>query len=188
MKKKILVKNMVCNRCITLLEQEFKKVGIVVESIVLGEIVYVEKEGVDQYFFENMLRENGFELVKDAGEMLTEHIKIALIEAVDQIEASSEENLSSYLSKKLNRDYSVMSKMFSKQEGVTIERYYIHLKIEKVKELIQLQHLNFSEIAYSLNYKSSSHLASQFKTITGMSMSDYKNLQQWGRKPLDQIV
>ncbi len=179
---------MVCNRCITLLEQEFKKSGIVVESIVLGEIVYGEKDGVDQLFIEKMLRENGFELVKDAGEMLTEHIKIALIEAVDQLEASSEENLSSYLSKKLNKDYSVISKMFSKQEGVTIERYYIHLKIEKVKELIQLQHLNFSEIAYSLNYKSSSHLASQFKTITGMSMSDYKNLQQWGRKPLDQIV
>ncbi|XHP73684.1 HTH-type transcriptional activator RhaR [Arenibacter antarcticus] len=179
---------MVCNRCITLLKQEFIKVGLTVESIVLGEIVYVEKEGVDQYFIENMLRNNGFELVKDAVEMIIEHLKIALIEVIDHLEASSEENLSSYLSKKLNKEYSVLSKMFSKQEGVTIERYYIILKIEKVKELIQLQHLNFSEIAYSLNYKSSSHLASQFKTITGMSMSEYKNLQQWGRKSLDQIV
>ena len=111
-----------------------------------------------------------------------------MLEAVDQLDASSEENLSSYLSKRLNKEYSVLSKLFSKLEGVTIERYYIHLKIEKAKELIQLQQLNFSEIAYSLNYKSSSHLASQFKSMTGMSMSDYKNSQQWGRKPLDQIV
>ncbi|WP_150451823.1 helix-turn-helix domain-containing protein [Arenibacter lacus] len=188
MKKKILVKNMVCNRCITFLEQEFQKVGLRVDSIVLGEIVYEEKEGIGAAVIEDLLRRNGFELIKDTGEILVEQIKLALLEAVDQLDANSEENLSSYLSKRLNKEYSVLSKLFSKLEGVTIERYYIHLKIEKAKELIQLQQLNFSEIAYSLNYKSSSHLASQFKSMTGMSMSDYKNSQQWGRKPLDQIV
>lgn len=188
MKKKILVKNMVCDRCKTLLEQEFNKVGIAVTSIELGEIVFREKEGVDDAFIEALLVKNGFELVREVGPMLNEHIKIALIKAVDKLEVSTSENLSDYLSKKLKKDYSVLSKMFSRQEGITIERYYINLKIEKVKELIQLQNLNFSEIAYSLDYKSSSHLASQFKAATGMSMSDYKNLQQWDRKPLDQIV
>ncbi|NKI26609.1 helix-turn-helix transcriptional regulator [Arenibacter sp. 6A1] len=188
MKKKILVKNMVCNRCISFLEQEFKKVGLVVVSISLGEIVFLEKEGVDEAFIESLLNKNGFELVKEVGLMVNEQLKIACIEAIDNLEAATEENLSAYLSKKLKKDYSVLSKMFSKQEGITIERYYINLKIEKVKELIQLQHLNFSEIAYSLNYKSSSHLAAQFKSVTGMSMSDYKNLQQWDRKSLDQIV
>src|SRR5690554_4311534 len=188
MKKRILVKNMVCDRCKTLLEQEFEKVGITVTSIELGEIVFMEKEGVDDNFIEALLVKNGFELVREAGLMQNEHIRIALIEAVDKLAGDSPENLSDYLSKKLNKDYSVLSKAFSKQEGITIERYYINLKIEKVKKLIQLQHLNFSEIAYSLNYKSSSHLASQFKAVTGMSMSNYRNLQQWGRKPLDQIV
>ncbi|SHI63703.1 AraC-type DNA-binding protein [Arenibacter nanhaiticus] len=188
MKKKILVKNMVCNRCITFLEQEFKKVGLVVVSITLGEIVFLEKEGVDEAFIESLLSKNGFELVKEVGMMVNEQVKIACIEAIDNLEAATEENLSAYLSKKLKKDYSVLSKMFSKQEGITIERYYINLKIEKVKELIQLQRLNFSEIAYSLNYKSSSHLAAQFKSVTGMSMSEYKNLQQWDRKSLDQIV
>ncbi|HUH48161.1 MAG TPA: AraC family transcriptional regulator [Arenibacter sp.] len=188
MKKRILVKNMVCDRCKTLLEQEFKKVGLIVSSIELGEIVFMEKEGVDDDFVEKLLLKNGFELVREAGQMLAEHIKIALIRAVDQLEVSTSETLSDYLSKELKKDYSVLSKLFSKQEGITIERYYINLKIEKVKELIQLQNLNFSEIAYSLDYKSSSHLASQFKAVTGMSMSDYKNLQQWDRRPLDQIV
>lgn len=179
---------MVCDRCKILLEQEFRKAGIGLDAIELGEIVLTEMEGVDDSFIEALLAKNGFELVREAGSMLVEHIKIALIKAMDKLEVSNSENLSAYLSKKLKKDYSVLSKMFSKQEGITIERYYINLKIEKVKELIQLQNLNFSEIAYSLDYKSSSHLASQFKAVTGMSMSDYKSLQQWDRKSLDQIV
>ena len=92
------------------------------------------------------------------------------------------------MSKRFDKSYSVLSKIFSKTEGVTIEKYEILLKIEKIKEMIQLGQLNFSEIAYSLNYKSSSHLARQFKTVSGMSMSDYKNLQKWNRQEHDQIV
>ena len=81
-----------------------------------------------------------------------------------------------------------MSKLFSKTEGMTIEKYEINLKIEKVKELIQLGQLNFSEIAYILNYNNSGHLAKQFKNVTGMSMTEFKNLHKWNRKSLDQIV
>jgi len=71
---------------------------------------------------------------------------------------------------------------------LTIEKYFILLKMEKVKEEIQMGNKTFSEIAYDLDYKSSSHLAKQFKSVTGMSMSDYKKLQEWNRRPLDQIV
>ena len=92
------------------------------------------------------------------------------------------------MSKTLNKSYSTLSKLFSKTEGITIEKYEINLKVEKVKELIQLGQLNFSEIAYSLDYNNSSHLARQFKKITGMSMTEFKNLQNWDRKSIDQIV
>jgi len=92
------------------------------------------------------------------------------------------------LTKRFNKSYSALSKLFSRNEGITIEKYEINLKIEKVKELIQLGQLNFSQIAYSLNYNNSSHLARQFKNVTGMSMTVFKNLQKWNRKPLDQIV
>ena len=88
----------------------------------------------------------------------------------------------------MNRDYSLLSKLFSKTQGISIEKYVIHLKIEKVKEFIQMNNLGFSEVAYTMGYKSSSHLARQFKMVTGLSMSEYNNLQEWGRKSLDQIV
>lgn len=98
------------------------------------------------------------------------------------------QNLSKHLSEKMNKDYSVLSKMFSAKEGLTIEKYFILLKIERVKEEIQMENKTFSEIAYDLNYKSSSHLAKQFKSISGMSMSEYRKVQDWNRRPLDQIV
>jgi AraC-like DNA-binding protein len=82
----------------------------------------------------------------------------------------------------------MLSRYFSKSEGMTLEKYLINLKIEKVKEHIQINHLNFSEIAYSLNYNNSSHLAKQFKSVTGISMSQYKKLQNWNRRELDKIV
>ena len=107
---------------------------------------------------------------------------------IQKLEDQELSNLSAFVPKMFNKSFSALSKLFSKREGITIEKYLINLKIEKVKELIQLGQLNFSEIAYSLNYNNSSHLSKQFKSNTGMSMSDYKNLQNWDRKPLDGIV
>lgn len=186
--KRLLIKNMVCDRCKTLLEQEFTKLGIVVVSIKLGEIVYEENADVRDNQIEGILKKNGFELVKDTTDMIIENIKIELIHTINNGETDVTGNMSAYLSKKLNKDYSILSKMFSKKEGVTIEKYYIDLKIERAKELIQMNELNFSEIGYALNYRNSSHLASQFKSVTGMSMGAYKKLQQWDRKPLDKIM
>jgi AraC-like DNA-binding protein len=120
--------------------------------------------------------------------MLIENIKIELIKTINNGENDIVGNMSTYLSEKLHKDYTFLSKMFSKKEGTTIEKYYIDLKIERAKELIQMNELNFSEIGYALNYRNSSHLASQFKSVTGMSMGAYKKLQQWDRKPLDKIM
>lgn len=176
---------MVCNRCKTIVSQLFEKHGFEVESIELGQVFVKENRKGGYTELKVALKENGFMLIKDETEILIEDIKIKLIEKLEHQEVS---NLSSFLSKTFNKSYAAISKIFSKHEGMTIEKYLIHLKIEKVKEYIQLGELNFSEIAYNLNYASSSHLARQFKNITGISMSQYKKLQHWNRKTLDQII
>ncbi|KKM23083.1 hypothetical protein LCGC14_1618700, partial [marine sediment metagenome] len=93
-----------------------------------------------------------------------------------------------HLASELHRDYKLLSKIFSKNENTTIEKYLIKLKVEKAKELIQLQQHTFSDIAYLLDYCSINHLSRQFKTITGLSMTDYKNGQMWERSFLDEII
>ena len=95
---------------------------------------------------------------------------------------------SEYLASMLHRDYKILSKLFSKNENTTIEKYFIKLKIEKVKELIQLQQYSFSDIAYLLDYSSVNHLSRQFKNITGTSMTDYKNAEDWERSFYDEII
>lgn len=176
---------MVCNRCKETVERELHALGYNIDSLKLGQLVLNESAPKDHYILEENLKKHGFEIIKDETEVLIEELKIKLIEKLEYQEVS---NLSSFISKTFNKSYSVISKIFSNHEGMTIEKYLIHLKIEKVKEFIQLGELNFSEIAYNLNYSSSSHLARQFKNITGMSMTEYKKLQQWNRKTLDQII
>ncbi|WP_242203734.1 helix-turn-helix domain-containing protein [Aestuariivivens insulae] len=159
--------------------------GFEVESIQLGKVKVKESQSNDYEKLEKRLNDLGFELIKDTTKVLVEQIKVALIQ---KIEKGDTDVLLSELAKDMGKNYSVLSKTFSKSEGITIEKYLINLKIEKAKEYIQLNELNFSEIAYSLNYKNSSHLAKQFKMVTGMSMTDYKSLQIDDRKALDKIV
>lgn len=176
---------MVCDRCKSTLKNEIEKLGVHIYSIELGEIVIDEVEDTVLTQIENAIKKNGFELVKEESDLLIEQIKAILIE---RLEKGVDANLSEEIALKLHKDYSWVSKLFSKKMGMTIEKFYINLKIEKAKEYLQLSDLNFSEIAYGLNYKSSSHLAKQFKSITGMSMSEYKNSKQWNRKNFDKII
>ena len=185
MKQTLNIKNMVCDRCKSTVLRELEALGCDIKTVELGQIVLNKKTGIQTLELEKVLSKHGFEIIKDEKEILIEEIKIALIK---KIENQDNANLSSFLTKRFNNSYSALSKLFSKTEGVTIEKYEINLKIEKVKELIQLRQLNFSEIAYSLNYNNSSHLARQFKNVTGMSMTTFKNLQKWNRKSIDQIV
>lgn len=176
---------MVCDRCKSTVLRELEELGCDIKSVELGQIVLNDKTGIQALELEKVLKKHGFEIIKAETEVLIEEIKIALI---NKIENQDNTNLSSFLTKRFHKSYSALSKLFSKTEGITIEKYEINLKIEKVKELIQLRQLNFSEIAYSLNYNNSSHLARQFKNVTGMSMTTFKNLQKWNRKSIDQIV
>ncbi len=176
---------MVCNRCKMSILKLLNDEGFEVETIQLGKITVKENPNNDYLKFEKNLNELGFELIKDPTKALVEKIKVNLIE---HIEKNDTNVILAKLESEMGKSYSKLSKTFSKSEGITLEKYFINLKIEKVKEYIQLQELNFSEIAYSLNYKNSSHLAKQFKAVTGMSMTEYKSLQNGDRKSLDQIV
>lgn len=176
---------MVCDRCKAVLNQEFGEAGIKVVQMDLGEIQFAENAQTKMDRIREILTNNGFELIDDLSNTYIAEIKKHLIKALQN---DGHQNLSKYLSEKMKKEYSMLSKMFSINEGLTIEKYFILLKIERVKEEIQMGAKTFLEIAYDLNYKSSSHLAKQFKTVTGMSMSDYKKLKDWNRKPLDQIV
>lgn len=180
------IKNMVCNRCIATVLQECNSLDLTIKSIELGQVEF-DSVVTDEKLFdlEKALTNHGFEVIKEELHTFIESVKMALIK---RIELDIDNNISTYLSNKLGKSYTVISKTFSKSEGVTIEKYDIHLRIEKAKELIQLSELNFSEIAYALGYRSSSHLATQFKSVTGMSMSRYKTLQHWDRKSMDKII
>lgn len=177
---------MVCGRCKKVLKTELEGSGFRVSSIELGEIQFLDNVSDRSEEIRRILHDNGFELVEQEKDKVINSIKNYLITALE--DDSLNQNLSNYLTAKLNKDYSVLSKLFSATEGITIEKYFIRLKIEKVKEYIQMKDKTFSEIAYQLGYAGSSHLARQFKSITGMSMSEYQKTQEWNRKPLDQII
>lgn len=181
----LYIKNMVCNRCKTAVQKLLEDQGFKVVTMELGKVIIQEMDETKELKLEKALSENEFELIIESSEALIEQIKITLIQL---LENGASDNLLMQLPIKFGKTYATLSKTFSKSEGITLEKYLINLKIEKVKEYIQLQQLNFSEIAYSLNYKNSSHLAKQFKNVTGMSMTEYKKLQHWNRKTLDQIV
>jgi len=185
MKHKLLIKNMVCGRCKTTVLKLFNDAKIEIESIELGKVVVKNNQNIDYKKIEDSLIEKGFELIKDSSDMLIEKIKVSMIKRVTE---NNTLNILSEITKELDKNYATISKIFSRSEGITLEKYLINLKIEKVKELIQLNQLNFTEIAYSLNYNNSSHLAKQFKSITGISMTEYRKSQNWNRKGLDQIV
>lgn len=185
MTQSIFVKNMVCDRCKSTVVRELDKLGYNVKSVELGQIVINKNTHIEHSKLKEVLKKHGFEIIKDEIEVLIEEMKIAVIKKIENQDTT---NLSSFLSNRFNKSYSALSKLFSNTEGLTIEKYEINLKIEKVKELIQLGEFNFSQIAYSLDYNSSSHLARQFKNCTGLSMTEFKNNQNWNRKSIDQIV
>ena len=137
---------------------------------------------------EKTLNEDEFEFVKSKDGQISESMKLALIEMASDLPISREKKLSEYLTEKFHKDYWSLSKAFSKTEGITVERYFILLRIEKVKELIEYDELNFSEIAYELGYNNIYHLSGQFRQVTGMSMSEYKQLKNKPRSPLDKIL
>ncbi len=185
------IKNTVCRRCLKVIKQELEAIKVIVLSLELGKLTVRIDADTDKDIdkkIASILHANGFEIVRSEEEMLAERIKIVLIELISELPINISLNTSEHLATLLHRDYKILSKIFSKNENTTIEKYFIKLKIEKAKELIQMQQHTFSDIAYILDYSSVNHLSRQFKNTEGMSMTDYKNSPLWERNFLDEII
>ena len=182
---------MVCRRCLKVIKQELEEINVQVLSLELGKPT-VLSSSVSDGQIDNQIKEalyaNGSQIAISEEEMLIEEVKIILIELTKELPIHLKVKTSELLASKLQRDYKILSKMFSKNESTTIEQYFIKLKIEKVKELIQLQEYTFSEIAYLLDYSSLNHLSRQFKSVSGMNMTDYRSLENWKRNFYDEII
>lgn len=185
----ILIKNMICSRCMKVIRQDLEALGVEVLKLQLGKLkIRFLKGQLELSEIEKVLMEDEFEFVKDKNEQIAEEIKLTLISIVNSLPILNDKKLSEILAEKFQRDYWTLSKVFSKTETVTIEKYFILLRIEKAKELIEYEQFNFSQIAYELGFNNIYHLSGQFKQVTGMSMSEYKKLDNKIRFPLDKIL
>lgn len=184
----LYIKNMVCDRCIMVVQSELKKLDIQTENVTLGKVALKQELSDDQI---KMLNENllarGFEVIDDKKSQIIEGIKNVIIELVHYQDSETKNNLSDILSNKLQHDYNYLSNLFSEVESTTIEKYFIAQKIEKVKELLGYDELSLSEIAYSLNYSSVAYLSNQFKKVTGLTPSQFKQIKEDKRTPLDEV-
>ena len=184
----LYIKNMVCDRCIMAVRQLLQRMGIAPQSVELGVVRLAEKLTKKQLeMLQKDLLQLGFELLDDKRQQTIDRIKTLIVDLVHYHDNRSELNLSDYLAQQLHSEYSSLSKLFSEFTGITIERYFILQRIERVKELIFYDQLSLTEIAYKLNYSSVAYLSSQFKQITGMTPSQFKALKQNMRRGLDTI-
>lgn len=183
------IKYMVCKCCIRVIRQELEQQGITVNKITLGEATlnYDDKKH-DEKSIERILNDNGFELITNKEKILVEQIKVAVIELIHYANnMNSIIRNSDYLVEKLGYSYQHLSAIFSRHEPTTLEKYIIMNKIEKVKEMIEYGELSLSEIAFIMGYSSVQYLSTQFKNITGISVSDYKKNNNFTRKALNEI-
>lgn len=179
---------MVCGRCKLIVKAEFEKLGFSLKSIELGEVETTEPINASQKkAIAASLSSFGFELINDRKSKTIEQIKNLIRDLVHSKNNDLDTNLSEYLSQSLANEYATLSNLFSEVEGTTIEKYFILQKIERVKELLMYDELSLSEIAYLLNYSSVAYLSNQFKKITGLTPSHFKQLKNKKRKHLDDL-
>ncbi|MCX6246040.1 MAG: helix-turn-helix domain-containing protein [Bacteroidetes bacterium] len=185
-RKKFQVRNMVCNCCIRLLSKELALDGITMHEIKLGTIdISYDPKKVPLKVIEGILEEFGFEIIVNKEKILVEQIRQAMIELIHHSTYNAMVRNSDYLVERFGMSYPYISSLFSKHENTTLEKFIIFHKIEKVKELIEYGELTLSEIAYMMGYSSVQYLSTQFKSITGVSVTDYKAGPLQARKGLD---
>ena len=183
----LAIKNMVCNRCVRVVQEELEKLGLEVKEVSLGEAtVLFSGEKVPQDKISAALAEAGFELLEDKKAKTVEEIKRFVIQLVQQPDHRNK-NYSELIARHIGKDYHALSQLFSTTENVTIEKYIILQKIERVKELLVYDELSLSQIADEMGYSSVAHLSGQFKQVTGFTPSAFKKLKAHNRKPLDEV-
>lgn len=179
---------MVCIRCKMVVKAELKKLGLRYTVVNLGEVEVPEDISHEQQEqFKAALLKSGLELMDDRKSVLIQRIKNVIVELVHYSEEPLAIKFSEYLSSKLNHDYTYLANLFSEVQGTTIEKFFIGHKIERVKELLVYNELNLTEIAYQMHYSSVSHLSSQFKKVTGLTPSHFKQLKDKRRSMLEDV-
>lgn len=179
---------MVCNRCITVIQQTLDQLGITARHIGLGELTLDQELSLMQKAsLSDMLNPLGFELIDNKKSQIIERVKNIIIGLVHYQDTREKHNLSDLLHTELQHDYNYLSNMFSEVTGTTIEKYFIAQKIERVKELLVYDELSLSEIADRLHYSSVAYLSSQFKKVTGLTPSHFKQIREDKRKPIDKV-
>ena len=180
---------MVCDRCIMVVRSLLDDINILYRNIQLGEVeLAAPPSDVQLSALRQKLTALGFELLDDKRAALVTKIKGAIVQLIHgngQVEMTTK--ISVMIAEKLNLDYHYLSALFSSIEGVTIEKYVILQRIERAKELLMYDELNLNEISYSLGYSSVQHLSQQFKKVTGLTPSHFKQLKDKKRKSLDKI-
>jgi AraC family transcriptional regulator len=184
----LYIKNMVCDRCIMAVRTELERQNLDYKNVKLGEVELTAPASKEQLkSLQDGLRSIGFEVLSDSKSQLVEKIKNVIISVVHRGEDDLNLKLSALLEEKLQKDYHYLTTLFSSVEGVTIEKYAILQRIEKVKELLVYDEQSLSDIADTMNYSSVQHLSQQFKKITGLTPSQFRQLKGNDRKPLDKI-
>jgi len=179
---------MVSNRCKMVVKDALRKLGVHFVLVDLGEVDIMENiNEAQRNELKLTLSNSGLELMDDKRSMLIEKIKNVIIEMVHHSEQEIKINFSDYLSKKLNHDYTYLANLFSEVQGTTIEKFIIQHKVERIKELIIYGELNITEIAWRMNYSSVAHLSNQFKKVTGLSPSHFKQMKDKRRSPIEEI-
>jgi AraC family transcriptional regulator len=186
--QKLYIKHMVCDRCKKVVRDELQKLNIPVQVDKLGEATLMAIPSEHQLsLIREVLQKNGFELLDDKRARLIEQIKTLIIHQVHQQKEGASIQLSDFLHKEIGKDYSYLSALFSETEGITIEKYHILQRLERVKELLVYDELSLKEIAYLMGYSSVAHLSAQFKKETGLTPGHFKKFGVEKRFPLDKV-
>jgi len=165
-----------------------RELGLHFILVDLGEVDIMENISTEQReLLKVALLDSGLELMDDKRAVLIEKIKNAIVEMVHHNDELIKVNFSEYLSEKLNHDYTYLANLFSEVQGTTIEQFIISHKVERIKELIIYDELNITEIAWKMNYSSVAHLSNQFKKVTGLSPSHFKQLKEKRRSPIEEV-
>lgn len=171
-----------------MVKEELKKLGLHYVIVELGTVEILEDITQEQHgLLKINLQKSGLELLDDKKSILIEKIKAVIIEMIHYADELPKVNYSDYISEKLHYDYTYLANVFSEVRGITIQQFIIIHKIEKVKELLLYDELNLTEISYKLHYSSVAHLSNQFKKVTGLSPSFYRQLKQKRKQNLENM-
>ncbi len=185
---KLYIKNMVCSRCKMVVKAQLENIGLHPLSIDLGEAEIEGDLSKDQWEQLNTsLKSVGFELIGNKKSRTIEKIKTAIVTLVHHSEDHLTTNLSEFITSQIHQDYNYLSNLFSEVEGITIEKYFIAQRIERIKELIVYDELTLSQIADQLGYSSVAYLSNQFKKVTGFTPSYFKSLKESKRKNIEEL-